>query len=204
MPTRPLLMKLWGSNISDISFAGRMFVGDDNNHAFVSGGEIAVQNNSPTTVYETAKFFDKKERTERSLSKHTTPYFVMCTEFMKKGTLQDHLYDTKKDLPKLSWTQRLEICISATRGLHYLHTGSDAGIIHRDVKSTNILLNENYVAKVADFGIFRCMKLTQKLNVHSKLLYYRGPWNAEYVCLDQHSITTLPPGRGNILQTWGD
>ncbi|KAK1417786.1 hypothetical protein QVD17_26920 [Tagetes erecta] len=117
---------------------------------------------------------------------------ILVYEFMEKGTLQDHLYGENKNYPKLSWNQRLEICISATRGLHYLHTGSDGGIIHRDVKSTNILLNENYVAKVADFGIsrldnvdeseisyikgsfgyldpeyIRCMKLTQKSDVYS-------------------------------------
>ncbi|KAI4387209.1 hypothetical protein MLD38_005058 [Melastoma candidum] len=78
---------------------------------------------------------------------------IIVYEFMKKRPLKNHLYGSS--LPSLSWKKRLEICIGSAKGLHYLHTGSSKAIIHRDVKSGNVLLDQNSMAKLADFGALR-------------------------------------------------
>ncbi|KAG8363018.1 hypothetical protein BUALT_BualtUnG0013400 [Buddleja alternifolia] len=79
---------------------------------------------------------------------------ILVYEYVACGTLADHLYQLAKDnnnSSSLTWKQRLNICIGSGRALDYLHTGHR--VIHRDVKASNILLDENFKAKVSDFGL---------------------------------------------------
>ncbi|VAH49325.1 hypothetical protein VPH35_030110 [Triticum aestivum] len=78
---------------------------------------------------------------------------IVITEFVSNGTLREHL-DGQHGLI-LGFSQRLEIAIDVAHGLTYLHLYAEKPIIHRDVKSSNILLTEGFRAKVADFGFAR-------------------------------------------------
>ncbi|ERN15227.1 hypothetical protein AMTR_s00056p00190910 [Amborella trichopoda] len=83
------------------------------------------------------------------------PEKILVYEYMSKGNLKEILSDKNRNSVSLNWEQRLRIALSVAQGLEYLHCGCKPPIIHRDVKTVNILLNENLEAKVADFGLSR-------------------------------------------------
>ncbi|CAI9294584.1 unnamed protein product [Lactuca saligna] len=72
-------------------------------------------------------------------------------EYMANGSLKDHLHTP--GVPPLSWQTRIQIAIDVANALEYLHFYCDPPLCHRDIKSSNILLDENFVGKVADFGL---------------------------------------------------
>ncbi|KAJ0971699.1 hypothetical protein J5N97_019658 [Dioscorea zingiberensis] len=78
---------------------------------------------------------------------------LLVFEFLPNKTLEHHLHG--KGLPVLEWSKRLRIAIGSARGLAYLHEDCHPRIIHRDIKSANILLDECFEAQVADFGLAR-------------------------------------------------
>lgn len=78
---------------------------------------------------------------------------LIITEYVPNGTLREHLDGARGKI--LDFSQRLEIAIDIAHGLTYLHLYAEKQIIHRDVKSSNILLTESMRAKVADFGFAR-------------------------------------------------
>ncbi|MCD7446780.1 hypothetical protein HAX54_016873 [Datura stramonium] len=76
-------------------------------------------------------------------------------EYMPNRSLDIHLSDRNPN--PLTWEERLQIGLDAAQGLEYLHHGCQPPIIHRDIKSTNILLDDKFRAKLADFGLSRIL-----------------------------------------------
>lgn len=75
-------------------------------------------------------------------------------EFAHKGSLGSHLHDPQnKGHSSLSWIMRVQIALDAARGLEYIHEHTKAHYVHRDIKSSNILLDESFRAKISDFGL---------------------------------------------------
>lgn len=84
---------------------------------------------------------------------------LLVYEYMPNGSLWDRLHSVNGEKLGLDWETRYEIAVGAARGLEYLHHGCDRPILHRDVKSSNILLDEFFKPRIADFGLAKILRL---------------------------------------------
>ncbi|KAL8214455.1 hypothetical protein R6Q57_003904 [Mikania cordata] len=127
------------------------------------GKEIAVKILENNNVYQGKKeFANEVSLLSRIHHRNLVQFLGFCQEegkdilvyeFMHNGTLKEHLYGPKARDRSVKWIKRLEIAEESAKGIEYLHTGCVPSIIHRDLKTSNILLDKNMSAKVSDFGL---------------------------------------------------
>ncbi|TYI39703.1 hypothetical protein ES332_A02G113000v1 [Gossypium tomentosum] len=108
---------------------------------------------------------------------------MLVYEFMANGTLRESL--SGRSGIYLDWKRRLRISLGSARGLAYLHELANPPIIHRDIKSTNILLDENLTAKVADFGLSKLVSDSSKGHVSTQVKGTLGYLDPEYYMTQQ-------------------
>lgn len=78
---------------------------------------------------------------------------ALVYDFMPKGSLEKYITPREGGAELLSWKRKFEIALGVARGIEYLHRGCDIQILHFDIKPHNILLDENFIPKLSDFGL---------------------------------------------------
>lgn len=106
-------------------------------------------------------------------------HLVLIYEYMSSGDLKEHLSGECASSP-LSWENRLRIAAEAAQGLEYLHIGCKPPMIHRDIKSSNILLDDHFQAKLGDFGLSRSFLVGSESHVSTTVAGTPGYLDPEY------------------------
>eukprot|EP01018_Ginkgo_biloba_P007083 Gb_09839 [translate_table: standard] len=124
---------------------------------------------------------------------------LLVYEFMHNGNLQEHLHGILRT--KMNWPLRLKIALGAARGLAYLHSGPTTGnpIIHRDFKSTNILLDATFEPRISDFGLAKRMPSGNQMYVSTRVLGTFGYLDPEYTATGRLTLQSDVYAFGVVL-----
>ncbi|KAF6147363.1 hypothetical protein GIB67_003261 [Kingdonia uniflora] len=162
------------------------------------GEEVAVKVRSATSTQGTREFDNELNLLSAIRNENLVPLIGYCSEsdqqilvypFMSNGSLQDRLYGEASKRKTLDWATRLSIALGAARGISilsrfpgllYLHTFAERCVIHRDVKSSNILLDHSMTAKVSDFGFSKYAPQEGDSNVSLEVRGTAGYLDPEY------------------------
>ncbi|XP_042413738.1 probable LRR receptor-like serine/threonine-protein kinase At1g05700 isoform X1 [Zingiber officinale] len=152
------------------------------------GIEVAVKMRSPSTSQEPKEFLYEAQFLMRVHHKNLVSMLGFCKDgdymglvydYMAQGSVENHLRGRRQNATSLSWRQRLQIALESAQGLDYLHKSCKPSIIHRDVKTANILLSETFEAKIADFGISKTLSETNT-HVSTIIIGTKGYLDPEY------------------------
>ncbi|XP_004297625.1 PREDICTED: receptor-like protein kinase At3g21340 [Fragaria vesca subsp. vesca] len=157
-------------------------------HGYVDDTQVAVKVLSPSSVQGYQQFQAEVKLLMRVHHRNLTglvgycnegPNMALLYEYMANGDLESHILGEDSNAI-LSWESRLRIAADAAQGLEYLHNGCKPPIIHRDVKTTNILLAENFQAKLADFGLSRMFPTDEGTHMSTAVAGTPGYLDPEY------------------------
>ncbi|XP_057522764.1 probable serine/threonine-protein kinase PBL7 isoform X2 [Amaranthus tricolor] len=124
---------------------------------------------------------------------------LLVYEYMALGSLEDHLYDLVPDSRCLDWNTRMKIAAGAAKGLEYLHDKANPPVIYRDLKCSNILLDEEYNPKLSDFGLAKLGPVGDKTHVSTRVMGTYGYCAPEYAMTGQLSIKSDVYSFGVVL-----
>jgi len=105
---------------------------------------------------------------------------LLVYEFMPRGSLENHLFRRGSYFQPLSWTLRLKVALGAAKGLAFLHN-AETSVIYRDFKTSNILLDSEYNAKLSDFGLAKDGPTGDKSHVSTRIMGTYGYAAPEYL-----------------------
>ncbi|KAM5579257.1 hypothetical protein ABKV19_009175 [Rosa sericea] len=158
-------------------------------HGYADGIQVAVKMLSPSSAQGYQEFQTEVKLLMRVHHRNLTSLVGYCNEqttmaliyeYMVNGNLESHLLGGDSNANVLSWEGRLQIAMDASQGLEYLHNGCRPPIVHRDVKTTNILLAENFQAKLADFGLSRVFPTDGGTHMSTAVVGTPGYLDPEY------------------------
>ncbi|CAM6031767.1 unnamed protein product [Sphagnum compactum] len=160
-----------------------------------NGQEVAVKRLSGNSQQGAHEFYNEVDLLSRVHHKNLVALVGYCQEgkeqiliyeYMPSATVRESLYGTAKARNNpISWNTRLDIALNAAEGLEYLHKGCVPSIIHRDIKTSNILLSANMTAKVADFGLSKAVANEGVSHVSTEVKGTTGYLDPEYYTSQQ-------------------